>query len=259
MAFATQRISGSLTRAGTVDLPSDPGWSQPDRHRADSAGGGVVRDDASAGGGWAPQSWGAYPGEAALPGGSWGGAPSHRRFASHDGDQGRGDALPDNELESTDVDVNGDAPAPAYGGGGAAHGGLVLTGISDSWANAAYSRRRADGGVVVREGGLDLGRRHIHPTVDHRQGLHMNRPTIRYVRTTRPVVERNSPYPGSAQGGPRTSPFNPIDRLRTFGVVTPRARRILRPFGQTDMVNVDQYPSQVDAYDPGVIGSEWVQ
>lgn len=254
--FATQRISGSLVRAGTYTVPADPGYAQPDRHRSDSAGGGTIRDDASAGGGWAPASWGTMPN--VLDGESYQhGATGHRRFATHDGDQGRGAALPDNELDSTDRNINGDAPGPLYGSGGAAHNGISPTGVSADWANGPNTRRRADGGVVLRAGGLDLGKRHIHTTGEHRQGLHMNRPTIRYVRATGPVVERSSPYPGSAQGSPRTSPYNPIDRVRTFGVVTPRARRILRPFGQTDSVDVDQYPAATGVYDPGVIGGEW--
>lgn len=254
--FIQQRISGSLVRAGTYTVPADPGYAQPDRHRSDSAGGGTIRDDASSGGGWAPRSWGEMPN--VLGGSTYRNTTGHDRFATHDGDQGRGAALPDNELVSTDRDVNGDAPAPAYGAAGAAHGGLSPTGISADWANAAYSRRRADGGVVIRAGGLDLGKRHIHTSLDHRQGLHMNRPTIRYVRSTAPVVERTSPYPGSAQGAPRTSPYDPMVRPRTYGVVAPRARRIIRPFGQTTAFTpVDQDPAATPVYDPGVIGGEW--
>jgi hypothetical protein len=86
----------------------------------------------------------------------------------------------------------------------------------------------------------------------------MNRPTIRYVRTTSPVVERSSPYPGSVQGAPRTSPYNPIVRQRPAGPIQPRGRRILRPFGQTDQVDIDQYPADTAIYDAGTIGSEFV-
>lgn len=256
--FTPQRITGSLVRAGTYTVPADPGWSQPDRHRADSAGGATVRDDASMGGGWAPASWGAMP--TVLGGATYHNrkeATGHRRFADHHGPDGAGGAAPDAELDSTDRNELGDAPGPLYGAGGAAHGGISPQGVSQPWAYPALTRRRADGGVVIRDGALDLGKRHIHTTMDHRQGLHMNRPTIRYVRDNQPVHERSSPYPGSAQGAPRTSPYNPIVRPRTFGVVTPRARRILRPFGQTDMTEVDQHPSQTPAYDPGTIGGEW--
>lgn len=254
----TQRISGSLVRAGTVDVPADPGWSQPARHRADAAGGGIIRDDAPAGGGWAPASWGELPGAGVLTGESYTAPRNHRRFASHEGRDGDGGAQPRVVVDNLDQTCTGDAPAPLYGPGGAAHGGIMPQGVSMPWAYPAGSRRRADGGVVTRDGTLDLGRRHIHTSDSHRQGLHMNRPTIRYVRTTGPVVERSSPYPGSVQGAPRTSPFNPIERVRTFGPVEPRTRRILRPYGQTDMADVDQNPSATPVYDPGVIGSDFV-
>lgn len=254
----TNRISGSLVRAGTVDLPSDPGWSQPARHRSDAAGGGITRDDAPAGGGWAPTAWGELPGAGVLTGETYTRPRDHRRFATHQGDEGDGGGTPRIEVHSQDSTDLGDSPAPLYGPGGAAHGGLSPQGVSMPWAYPALSRRRADGGVVTREGDLDLGRRHIHTSDNHRQGLHMNRPTIRYVRATAPVVERSSPYPGSAQGAPRTSPFDPIMRARTIGPVEPRGRRILRPYGQTDSVDIDQYPAEVATYDPGVIGSDWV-
>jgi hypothetical protein len=44
------------------------------------------------------------------------------------------------------------------------------------------ARRRADGGVVTRVSGFLLGHRHVPVTGEHRQGLHMNHPTIRGVR-----------------------------------------------------------------------------
>lgn len=253
----TPRISGSLVRAGTVDIPSDPGWSQPARHRSDAAGAGITRDDAPAGGGWAPAAWGEYPGASVLTGETYTRPRDHRRFATHEGDEGAGGGTPRVVADSLDEVCLGDPAAPLYGAQGAAHGGLSPQGVSMPWAYPAHSRRRADGGVVTRDGTLDLGRRHIHTADAHRQGLHMNRPTIRYVRTTGPVVERSSPYPGSAVGAPRTSPFNPIVRDRTAGPINPRSRRILRPFGQTDQVDIDQYPAAADVYDAGVIGSEW--
>jgi hypothetical protein len=258
MVQASNRISGSLVRAGTVDLPSDPGWSQPARHRSDAAGGGITRDDAPAGGGWAPAAWGELPGEGVLAGSTYTRPRDHRRFPTHDGDMGAGGGTPRTVVDSTDTVDTGDAPAPLYGPGGAAHGGISPQGVSMPWAYPALSRRRADGGVVTRDGTLDLGRRHIHTNDNHRQGLHMNRPTIRYVRSTTPVVERSSPYPGSAVGAPRTSPYNPIERARTMGPINPRGRRILRPFGQTDQVDIDEYPSNAAVYDPGVIGGDFV-
>lgn len=257
--FTTSRISGSVTRVGSIDVPSDPGWAQPNKHRANMSGGSVVRDDAPAGGTWSPNSWGRYPGEPVLEGTNGRGSTPHTRFPTHGGDQGRGNALPRNVLASTDKDVNGDQTMPLYGAGGAAHGGIRPKGVSQPWAYPALTRRRADGGIVVRDGSMRPGTLHTVTTERHRQGLHMNRPTIRYVRTATVTTERNSPYPGSAQGAPRTSPYNPIDRARTMGVINPRSRRILRPFGQTDTVDVDQAPALTPLYDPGVIGSEWVQ
>lgn len=258
MVQISNRISGSLVRAGTVDVPSDPGWSQPARHRSDSAGGGVVRDDAPAGGGWAPAAWGEYPGAGVLTGETYTRPRDHRRFPSHDGDEGQGGGTPRTVADSLDEVWNGDAPAPLYGNGGAAHDGISPQGVSAPWAYPALTRRTASGGTISRDGSMDLGRRHIHTTDRHRQGLHMNRPTIRYVRATTPVQERSSPYPGSSQGAPRTSPYNPIERPRTIGPIAPRGRRILRPYGQTDSVDIDQYPAGVSEYDSGVVGSDWI-
>lgn len=256
--FTVPRISGQLVRYGTVDTPADPGWAQPARHRSTAAGGGVERDDAPSGGGWVPNSWGGYPGQTVLTGEDRHRQESHSRYATHDGDQGRGDALPRNVLDSTDVNSLGDARMPIYGAGGAAHGGISPQGVSAPWAYPALSRRRADGGVVIRDGSMRAGQLHTVTTERHRQGLHMNRPTIRWVRDATVTVERRSPYPGSAQGAPRTSPFDPIVRSRTVGPVNPRTRRIMRPFGQTDTVDVDQEPGRAPEFDPGIIGSDWV-
>lgn len=257
--FNVPRISGQLVRYGTVDVPSEPGWAQPARHRSDAAGGAVERDDAPAGGGWVPSSWGGYPGQSVLTGDSSIRQRDHSRFPTHDGDQGRGDAQPRNVLDSLDRNVLGDQRMPLYGSGGAAHGGISPQGVSQPWAYPALSRRRADGGVVTRDGTMRTGTLHQVTYEQHRQGLHMNRPSIRYVRDMTVTTERSSPYPGSAQGAPRTSPYNPDTRSRTVGPVAPRTRRILRPFGQTESVDIDQSPGLADVYDPGVIGSEWVQ
>lgn len=256
--MTSQRITGSVVRMGVVDVPADPGWSQPDRHRSTSPGGGIDRDNAPSGGGWAPAAWGELP--PVLTGETYpGGATGHRRFATHDGTMGRGDPDTRPVVRQTDAVTTGDAAGPLYGNGGAAHDGISPQGVSAPWAYPAGARRRADGGMVVRDGSLDLGKRHIHVSDQHRQGLHMNRPTIRYVRTTSPVVERSSPFPTGNHGAPRTSPFNPIARARTVGPIPTRTRRLMRPTGQTDYVDIDVDPSGVDDYDPGVVtGDGWV-
>jgi hypothetical protein len=251
MAAGTDRLTGRLVTTYQVNVPADPGWAQPWRHSADSEGGGVDRDDASSGGGWQPYAWDTPITQTVLPGESYSGRPTHYG-TGHDGSEGRGTGRPAEELRNGDAWESGDPPGRLLGASGAANGGLVATGVSAPWANAPVFRRRADGGQVSNPGGLDLGQRHIHTVERHRQGLHFNHPFLRFIRTRVPGREMSSPYPGG-----RTSPYNPIDRVRTAGPVAPRLRRILRPYGQTDYVAQDQYPADTPKYDSGSIGGDW--
>jgi hypothetical protein len=251
MASGTERLTGRLVTSYQIDIPPDPGWAQPWRHTADSAGGGVDRDDAPAGGGWQPYGWDTAITQTVLTGSSYGPSPSHHS-TGHDGPEGRGTGRPAEELRNLDRDHSGDDPGQLYGAAGADNGGLVATGVSAPWANAPVHRRRADGKQVSNPGGLDLGHRHIHTTERHRQGLHFNRPFLRFIRTRITGRETSSPYPGG-----KTSPYNPIDRLRTVGPVAPRLRHILRPYGQTDYVAQDQAPAAAPLLDGGAIGGEW--
>jgi len=255
----TGRLAGSLVHRYTVDVPADPGWSQPWRHRESAPGAEVTRDEAPAGGGWQPSAWDQpIP---ALRGSSYG-APASHKGTGHRGDEGRGQYRPATELEEDASVVLGDPPAALRGSSGAAFGGLVKTGSMAPEANAPVMRRRADGGLVVNPGGVRLGERHIHTSDDRRQGLHVNRPTLRLIRVTAPARETSSPMPGQRGSGRtiRTSMFNPLARERTAGPVTPRSRRIFRPYGQTDHVEVDAAPSSAGIYDAGPVGDgSWVQ
>lgn len=247
-----ERFSGSLVHRYALDVPADPGWTQPERHHGDSAGGAVDRDDASAGGGWQPFAWDdRIP---VLPGTS-GRVPGSHYGTGHRGAQGRGEAGPTEELASTDQQLGGlHSPADLRraGAAGAANGGLVATGVSAPWANAPVARRRADGKAVVNPGGLRLGTDYSIRADSHRQGLHMNRPFLRFIRMSAPVVERTSPSPGG-----KTSPYDPMVRARTVGPINPRLRRLVKPFGQTDMVDIDSDPAGAPVYDPGPIGGDW--
>lgn len=250
----TTRISGGLVRTYSLDIPADPGWSQPARHQADAPGGGTDRDDAPSGGGWQPYGWDAPV--TVLPGTTWGPQPTHRGDRSHRGEAGRGEhPRPANFLESLDSVESGDLPGRLQGAAGAAHGGLTATGVSAPWATRPVARRRADGKQVINPGGLALGQVHLHTTDRHRQNLHLNRPSLRLVRENRPTVETSSASPG----GRYTSTYNPISRAVTMGPTTVRQRRQQKPFGQTDYVDVDQQPYDSAIYDPGPINGGWVQ
>lgn len=254
MAQLPRTLTGGMY---AVTVPADPGWAQPARHAATAPGGGVDRDDASAGGGWQPYAWGmdvpasVLPGESARPS-----SPGHAGSRSHAGAYGRGQTpRPARELGNPDNLAGTGLHTPETldlaGASGAANGGISPTGVSAPWANGPVSRRRADGTMISRAGGLALGTDYVRVAETHHQGLHMNRPTIRGVRQTSPVVERSSPSPGG-----RTSPYDPMAPGRTKGPIAPRLRRIVRPYGQTDYVSYDQDPGA--AVDSGTVGGEWV-
>lgn len=222
------RITGALVNSYAIDVPADPGWSQPWRHKADAAGGDVERDDAPVGGGWQPYGW--DTGVNVLAGESYSPPPSHKG-TGHRGDYGRGGARERVPVGNRDKHTGGDGPAPLLGAGGAANGGLVATGVSAPWANAPVGRRRADGGTAMNPGGLRLGRRHVHTTEEHRQGLHFNRPSLRFIRMTKPTVS-------TEKSG------------RPVGAIAPKGRTILRPQGQE--LDVPAEPTNA-----GPIGGDW--
>lgn len=232
------RITGRLVHSYVAVVPADPGWAQPARHRSDAEGGGIDRDDAPAGGGWQPYGW--DTGVNVLPGETYGPAPTHRGDGSHAGELGRGGGRRRVLVTSEDRDLSGDDPGLLLGAGGAANGGLVLTGVSLPFAARPTSRRRADGGVVNNPGGIRLGERHLHPTVEHRQALHFNRPSIRFIRESSPTVSTTR-------------------SARPAGPVAPRSRTILRPTGLTSEVAEQTAQASAVAAEVDVIGSDWVR
>lgn len=177
---ATDRMSGRLVQTYSYTVPAEPGWAQPDRHKGEGSEPNE-RDDAPAGGGWQPASWGesgvnVLPGEAASSL-----IASHKGDGSHKGLEGRGAAGKWASLGNRDSLNGGDSAGLLLGAAGAANGGLRAEG-SAPWMSPGASRRRADGGLVQRAAGFLLGHRHVPVTGEHRQSLHMNKPTIRGVR-----------------------------------------------------------------------------
>jgi hypothetical protein len=177
---ATDRISGRLVQTYSYTVAAEPGWAQHDRHTGEGTEPNT-RDDAPAGGGWQPAAWGesgvnVLPGEDATSL-----IASHKGDGSHYGLEGRGAAGDWEQLDNRDSLNGGDSPGLMLGAGGAANGGLRAEG-SAPWMSPGASRRRADGGIVTRAAGFLLGHRHVPVTGEHRQGLHMNKPTIRGVR-----------------------------------------------------------------------------
>lgn len=174
------RISGRLVQSYSYTAAAEPGWAQHDRHTGEGAEPNT-RDDAPAGGGWQPAAWG-ESGVNVLPGSAAANLiKSHRGGDSHHGDEGRGSGVDLTILDNPDRLNGGDSPGQLLGAGGAANGGLRAEG-SAPWMSPGAARRRADGGVVTRAAGFLLGHRHVPVTGEHRQGLHMNKPTIRGVR-----------------------------------------------------------------------------
>lgn len=229
--MTADRISGRLVQSYSYTAAADPGWAQPRRHRA----AGEVptdRDDAPAGGGWQPEEWTDPNVVEVLDGETMPHELGHRRSASHRGLMTRGAAQARVPLDSTDRNQGGPSgTAPLSGAGGAANGGLVASG-SAPWMSPGAARRRADGGVVTRAPGFRLGYRYVPVTDEHRQGLHMNKPTIRGVREK--IVTK------STDKG-----------IRTVGPIAPSSRTIIPPY--TTPVDVASQPAQ-----PSVIGGGWV-
>jgi hypothetical protein len=222
-----------------VTVPADPGWAQPRRHDADAGGGAVDRDNAPTGGGWQPDAWTSTTGLAGLRGEQLAdaGDTGHRGGGSHRGDEGRGAGRRRVVLESTDKLTGGYAPTQNWGAGGAANGGLRAEGAAP-WMSPGTSRRRADGGVVSRAAGYFLGRAwYRRPLEKHRQGLHLNRPTIRGVREKQ--ITKST-----------------VGAARTVGPLQPRARKTVAPYS-TPAPAADYATLQPAAR--SVIGSEWVQ
>lgn len=228
--MTTPRFSGRLTQAYTVTVPSDPGWAQPDRHSADAAGGGIDRDDAATGGGWQPASWGDTSNLAGLYGNTLPRVETgHTRTPGHTGPEGRGAGQERVILDSADGDLGGDRSGILYGAGGAANGGLVASG-SAPWMSPGASRRRADGGLVTREPGFKVGHWHITVRGNHRQGLHLNRPTIRGVREKQ-ITRGTEPA------------------IRSVGPVAPSGRTTIPPYTT---------PGPAAPVVPSILGQEYV-
>lgn len=181
----TDRLTGRLVQEYSYTVPAEPGFAQHARHQGEGDEPNT-RDDAPSGGGWQPTAWG-ESGVNVLPGGAGNGSyptddRNHKGSLSHKGGQGRG-AIGESvvRLDNPDALNGGDSPGQLLGAGGAANGGLRAEG-SAPWMSPGATRRRADGGIVVRAAGFLLGHRHVPVTGEHRQGLHMNKPTIRGVR-----------------------------------------------------------------------------
>lgn len=223
----TDRISGRLVQTYSYTVPADPGWAQHARHKGEGDEPNT-RDDAPSGGGWQPAAWG-ESGVNVLPGADDSHAPTHKGNGSHYGIEGRGAGTGVYRLDNPDRLNGGDSPGLLLGAGGAANGGLRAEG-SAPWMSPGASRRRADGGVVSRAAGFLLGHRHVPVTGEHRQGLHMNKPTIRGVRQK---IITSGKDPG----------------VRTVGPIAPKTHQPLSP------VAYDQLPSPAA---PSAIGGEWV-
>lgn len=228
------RFSGRLVQTYSYTVPAEPGFAQHGRHTGEGDEPNT-RDDAPSGGGWQPTAWG-ESGVNVLPGGPSNGSyptdeRNHKGSDSHKGRQGRG-AVGESivALENADSLNGGDSPGQLLGAGGAANGGLRAEG-SAPWMSPGASRRRADGGVVFRLPGFLLGHRHVPVTGEHRQGLHMNKPTVRGVRQK--IINASKDL-----------------SLRPVGVQIPKSH------AQLQGVTYDQAES-VPTRNAGAIGGEW--
>lgn len=228
------RLTGRLVSNYSYTVPAEPGFAQHGRHTGEGTEPNT-RDDAPAGGGWQPAAWG-ESGVNVLPGNAVarlraGTSGNHEGDNSHTGNMGTGEAheLP-GRLINPDRLNGGDSPGQLLGAGGAANGGLRAEG-SAPWMSPGASRRRADGKVVTRVAGFLLGHRHVPVTGEHRQGLHMNKPTIRGVRQKIITAGKD---PG----------------VRTVGPIIPKSH------AQLQGVTYDAAAS-MPTRNAGAIGGEW--
>lgn len=233
--MTADRISGRLVQSYSYVTPAEPGWAQPRVHRGDGTA-PTDRDNAPAGGGWQPKEWTDPTVVKVLDGDSQPHEqPSdhRRRDDRHRGIMRRGAAVDRHALDSLDRFQGGPSgTAPILGAGGANNGGLRAEG-SAPWMSPGASRRRADGGVVSRAPGFRPGYRYVVNTQEHRQGLHMNKPTIRGVREK--IVTKS------------------VEKsLRTSGPLAPSSRTIIPPYS-TPAATVRVEPAA-----PSVIGGGWV-
>lgn len=226
------RISGRLVQSYSFTTAAEPGWAQHRRHQSDVPA-PTDRDNAPGGGGWQPDEWDSEPAQIVLSGDNQPTSRGHRRTASHDGDEPRGAGQRRVPADSLDRFQGGPSgTSPLIGAGGAANGGLRAEG-SIGWMNPGASRRRADGGQVTRAPGFRLGYRYVINTQEHRQGLHMNKPTIRGVREKQ-IIKGRDPS------------------IRTNGPLAPTARTIIPPY--TAPADTLRTPPA----SPDVIGGGWV-
>lgn len=236
-------MPGAFTNAllsrysGYIDVNALPGIVTQERHDADTDDSAPSDDrdraQAPAGGAPVPEQW------------LYGQVPVGRGTAAPENPDSRNHAATDNhagadgggrsrwvgqDLEAA-VRPSGVQHPPATldhaGAAGAAFGGLVKTGSMDARANP---------------GGVDLGHTYNHPQDGRRvgTGLHFNRPGLRVIRAP---GRTSAEYVSVTQGG---------------GPSTPVLRRIIRPYGQTDFVPVDQAPARnVGESQDGAIGGGW--
>lgn len=230
--------SGNLLRSYSVARAAPTGRAQPGQHT--DAPEPSDRDNAPAGGGWQPETWDrtewlstyGSPIDLNPPG-------PHDVPQTHEGNDGKGDP-PSVYLEYGRHRIGGDDPAVDHGAGGAAHGGL----------------RRDNGTQWANPGGFNLGHEHTLVNEDRHVGRHLTHGALRPTPEAQLQTGQSS-SPGAPRGR-FTSPYNPIDDVRTFGVQVPTLRRVLRPNGDREFVPTDETPNGRGDLDVSVIGDQWV-
>ncbi len=248
--------SGTLVRSYTVDIPAEPGWADPAKHREDEGHrvDTTHRDEAPRGGGWQPMEFFAV--QPPLPGGSP--APiadrTHKSSGSHRIPDGGGldDAKsPGGFLEFVrgffPRKPNGPEDLAEAGAFGAAHGGIGSRGMDPSGQGG---RRTVDGRTTV--GVLNLGHTYTHPIERVRRPLHLNRPRLR--RILAPSIARET---GSKSPGGYSSQYNPAAKAWSAGPRQPSLRRLIRPYGQADYDEVSQSPQVARATSRPIGNGGW--
>jgi hypothetical protein len=248
-----RRYTGTLVKRYTVDVPADPGWADPARHRTD--GGHLVdtsgRDEAPRGGGWMPMEFLAVQRD--LPGGSPAGfVETHNSPGDHrvsDGGGSTSGKTPGPLLRylrgKFPTKPNTDEDLCNAGAGGAAHGGIGYRGMDPT---NTVGRRTVDGRFTV--GGTLLGHKYTIPMERVRRPLHMNRPKLRRVPAQVITRERG----GSSPGG-YSSSYDPAASAWSAGPRNPRLRRLIKAYGQAQYDEVSQNPDGAARRNPGPIGN----
>lgn len=250
---AARRYTGTLVRRYQVDVPADPGWADPNRHRTDE--GHLVdtsaRDEAPRGGGWMPQEF--LRVQPPLPGGSPGSfARTHDAVGDHRTPDGGGSdeaKAPGKILRFLTGFFPAKPNAPETlvnaGSAGAAHGGIGRRGMDPT---GVLGRRTVDGRMTT--GGTMLGHTYTHPIERRKAPLHFNRPTLR--RVLAPSIGRERG--GSSPGG-YSSQYDPARSSWSAGPRQPTLRRLVRAYGQAEYDEVSQSPEAAQRRNPGPIGN----